>query len=72
MDCEGDALLCCQVSSSGALLAFGDSGGFVHLWGGSEAWDPNLPSIPLEPPSPIPYPPRQPLSENGPFSAAYR
>ena len=29
---EGDALLSCSVSPSGECLAFGGSGGYVHLW----------------------------------------
>jgi len=32
VDCEGDALLSFDVSSAGDSLAFGDGGGYVHLW----------------------------------------
>jgi hypothetical protein len=36
VDCEGDALLSFDVSSAGDSLAFGDGGGYVHLWANQE------------------------------------
>lgn len=48
VDCESDALLAADVSSSGELLAFGDSGGYVHVWGASEHALVNLHSLPTE------------------------
>lgn len=36
VDCEGDALLSFDVSSAGDSLAFGDGGGYVHLWANHE------------------------------------
>eukprot|EP00897_Mesotaenium_endlicherianum_P000236 jgi/Mesen1/10212/ME000077S09547 len=36
LDCQGDALLTCDMAPSGELVAFGDTGGYVHLWGASE------------------------------------
>jgi hypothetical protein len=32
VDTEGDALVCAAISSTGECLAFGGSGGYVHLW----------------------------------------
>lgn len=32
---EGDVLTGCAVSTSGEALAFGGSGGYVHLWAAS-------------------------------------
>ena len=40
METEGDALLCAAISSSGECLAFGGSGGYVHLWATSP--DPSI------------------------------
>lgn len=48
VDCESDALLAADVSSSGELLAFGDSGGYVHVWGASEHALVNIQSLPTE------------------------
>ena len=48
VDCESDALSAADVSSSGELLAFGDSGGYVHVWGASEHALVNLHSHPAE------------------------
>jgi hypothetical protein len=36
VDCEGDQALCFDVSSTGDSLAFGDGGGYVHLWASHE------------------------------------
>lgn len=41
-------MLAADVSSSGELLAFGDSGGYVHVWGASEHALVNLHSLPTE------------------------
>nr|XP_024386798.1 PAN2-PAN3 deadenylation complex catalytic subunit Pan2-like isoform X3 [Physcomitrium patens] len=59
VDCESDHLLSTDVSSSGELLAFGDSGGYVHVWGASEHDLVNLHSLPTELPDIV-----QPLAEN--------
>jgi hypothetical protein len=48
VDCESDALLAADVSSSGELLAFGDSGGYAHVWGASEHALVNLHSLTTE------------------------
>eukprot|EP00271_Cylindrocystis_brebissonii_P019200 TRINITY_DN5748_c0_g1_i5.p1 TRINITY_DN5748_c0_g1~~TRINITY_DN5748_c0_g1_i5.p1 ORF type:complete len:602 (-),score=103.63 TRINITY_DN5748_c0_g1_i5:18-1823(-) len=48
VDCSGDALLTCDVSSSGEFLAFGDSGGFAHLWAANDSAAVNLVSQPLD------------------------
>ncbi|KAG0613820.1 hypothetical protein M758_6G131500 [Ceratodon purpureus] len=59
VDCESDALLAADVSSSGELLAFGDSGGYVHVWGASEHALVNLHSLPTELPDIV-----QPMADN--------
>jgi hypothetical protein len=48
VNCDTDALLASDVSSSGELLGFGDSGGYVHVWGTSEHAHANLFSLPTE------------------------
>eukprot|EP00850_Spirogloea_muscicola_P011319 SM000070S21285 [mRNA] locus=s70:22412:31223:- [translate_table: standard] len=70
VDCEGDALLAADISSSGQLVAFGDAGGYVHLWGASALGRVNLFSQPIEVadhPTPI-----FALSEADSFALAYR
>ena len=32
IDTEGDALVCAAIAPTGECLAFGGSGGYVHLW----------------------------------------
>lgn len=32
IDTEGDTLVCAAISGTGECLAFGGSGGYVHLW----------------------------------------
>ncbi|KAK3256488.1 hypothetical protein CYMTET_34386, partial [Cymbomonas tetramitiformis] len=36
VDCEGDMMLCCGISSSGEGMVFGDGGGYLHLWASNE------------------------------------
>jgi PAB-dependent poly(A)-specific ribonuclease subunit 2 len=36
VDTAGDALTSCAISSSGEMIAFGGSGGYVHLWTAQE------------------------------------
>eukprot|EP00887_Chlorella_sp_A99_P005338 scaffold1.g5338.t1 len=37
VEAEGDALVSCAISPTGECIAFGGSGGYVHLWAASEA-----------------------------------
>lgn len=56
-------------SSSGECLAFGGSGGYVHVWGYSQEPRVNLRSSPLEMPPLKPQPTTR-LEEDQPFSIA--
>ncbi|GBG65163.1 hypothetical protein CBR_g49959 [Chara braunii] len=66
VDCGGDALLACDISSSGELLAFGDAGEYVHLWGSYEGARVNLFSMPTVLPDVVVRQVR--VDENGPFT----
>ena len=56
VDTEGDLLTSVDFSSSGECLAFGGSGGFVHLWCYNQGPRVNLRSGPLEIPLAVPEP----------------
>ena len=50
MDTAGDALTCCALAASGEAMAFGGSGGYIHLWSdASSVPRVNVQSSPLEP-----------------------
>ena len=69
VDCEGDALLSADISSSGESLAFGDGGGFVHLWSAQAAPRVNLFSGPTELPELRARPPAVSLRDGDSFAA---
>ena len=56
VDTEGDLLTSVDFSSSGECLAFGGSGGFVHLWCYNQGPRVNLRSAPLDIPPAVPEP----------------
>eukprot|EP00232_Nephroselmis_pyriformis_P020844 CAMPEP_0182864542 /NCGR_PEP_ID=MMETSP0034_2-20130328/7223_1 /TAXON_ID=156128 /ORGANISM="Nephroselmis pyriformis, Strain CCMP717" /LENGTH=596 /DNA_ID=CAMNT_0024996801 /DNA_START=83 /DNA_END=1869 /DNA_ORIENTATION=- len=70
VDCEGDVLACCDQGAAGEALAFGDTGGYVHLWSAVEAPKVNLYSIPTEL-AHHPEPPAVPLRQHDGFAAAH-
>lgn len=51
---EGDSLTACHISSSADCIAFGGSGGFLHLWSHTDMPVVNPYSQPLEYPPPRP------------------
>ena len=67
VDTEGDLLTSVDFSSSGECLAFGGSGGFVHLWGFNSEPRANLRSSPIEIPPLVPQP-ETTMDEDQPFS----
>eukprot|EP00899_Mesostigma_viride_P021198 jgi/Mesvir1/2907/Mv13978-RA.1 len=67
VDCEGDAMLCCDVSSSGESIGFADEGGFFHLWAATNEPRANLISVPSEMPEMVPC---VSLAEGDPFTGA--
>ena len=68
VETEGDALTTVDFSSSGECLAFGGSGGFVHLWGYNQTPRVNLRSVPVELP-PTHLEPSVLLDEGDSFAA---
>lgn len=69
VETEGDLLTSVDFSSSGECLAFGGSGGFVHLWGFSAEPRVNLRSNDLELPPLTPQPATS-MDEDQPFSVS--
>ena len=69
VDTEGDMLTSVDFSSSGECLAFGGSGGFVHLWGFSSEPRANLRSNPIEIP-PLTPQPETSMDEDHSFSTS--
>lgn len=69
VDTEGDMLTSVDFSTSGECLAFGGSGGFVHLWGFSSEPRVNLRSTPIEMP-PLGPQPETSMDEDQPFSTS--
>lgn len=67
VETEGDLLTSVDISSSGECLAFGGSGGFIHLWGFSSEPRTNLRSSELEIPHLTPQPASS-MEEDQPFS----
>ena len=47
VDTEGDLLTCAAFSPTGEAIAFGDGGGFIHLWAGTDM--PYMHTYPREP-----------------------
>lgn len=68
VDMEGDLLTAVDFASSGECLAFGGSGGFVHLWGYNQEPRVNLRTNPVKIPSRLPKPSAA-LSELDSFAA---
>jgi PAB-dependent poly(A)-specific ribonuclease subunit 2 len=66
VDTGGDSLVSCDISPSGEIIAFGGSGGYIHLWAGSETpcvtYAGEIPTAAVEPETPPPT-----LSEEDPF-----
>ncbi len=64
-------LACCAVSPSGEALAFGGSGGYVHLWASTQ--EPSIvgagAAVPLTPPPTAPPRPAVRLQEDDSFAA---
>ena len=69
VETEGDTIMCCAVSSSGEVMAFGGNGGYAHIWAGRRDAHVNAMSQPLPPPAPR-APPRATLAEHDSFARA--
>lgn len=69
IETEGDAVTACAFSSSGEMMAFGGSGGYVHLWATSATPRVNMVSQPLDFPTPTAKPPR--LTEQDSFAQPF-
>ena len=69
IETEGDAVTCCAFSSSGEVMAFGGSGGYVHLWATAAAPRVNMMSQQLEFP-PVPTK-RAVVYEQDPFALPF-
>ena len=78
VDTAGDALTGCTISSSGEMIAFGGSGGYVHLWTSQEENEDQDGSLTLavvnrhseqvDVPSATPLPPSVNMEESSPVS----
>ena len=65
----GAGILSAEISSTGDLLAFGDSTGIVHLWGSHPKAAVNMYSAPTEIPQLPDFAARRPIGEGAPLSA---
>lgn len=68
VETEGDALVCCALSPTGECIAFGGSGGYVHIWAPSQA--PSAAGMGQELSAPAPPTPGVPLGEDDSMAMA--